>query len=132
MPGCRPRRPDVQLQARGAEASPRQRRQWLLPRGAKDPAATYKVLWYRLSYSLSRPRRCKADILVPGVMDIPDAPRDLVRTISELPVMPLALLLFLKLQSWTDHRDSPRDWMRPKQNDDVLDISRSRANGASL
>ena len=93
---------------------------------SKDPRATYKVLWYRLGSDdlgyASRPSRCKVDILQPGIMNIPDVPNRHIEMIKDLPVMPLLLLLFMKLQGWTDHRDSPKDYMRLKKYDDLLDI----------
>ncbi|KZT63378.1 hypothetical protein DAEQUDRAFT_770676 [Daedalea quercina L-15889] len=77
---------------------------YLVP--SKDPFATYKV-----------------DLLAPGIMHIPDVPARRVETIRGLPAMPLMLLLLMKLQAWTDHRDSPKHYMRPKQWDDVHDIA---------
>ena len=107
---------------------------------SRDPRATYKVLWHQMSNESSTSRRysmsrCKVDLLQPGIMNIPDIPTQYVKTIRELPVMPLPLLLFMKLQAWTDHRDSPKDYMRPKQVDDLrdirqlLDILRQRGEG---
>ena len=90
----------------------------------KDPSATYKVLWYSIGPFYSRyASRCKVDILQPGIMNIPDLPVRYIETIRNLPVMPLTLLLFMKLQAWTDHRDSPKDYMRSKQYNDLSDIS---------
>lgn len=108
---------------------------------AKDPLATYRVLWCRLPGSSVHWRRCKVDILVPGVMNIPDIPRADALTISGLPVMPLVLLLCLKLQSWADHRAAVRYYLVQKQHDDVRDIGEllvimesrgTRFNGAAL
>lgn len=97
---------------------------YLVP--SKDPRATYKVLWYRIGPDYSRyplrSSRCKVDILQPGIMNIPDVPNRHIKMIKDLPVMPLLLLLFMKLQGWTDHRDSPKDYMRLKKYDDLLDI----------
>ncbi|KZT08228.1 uncharacterized protein LAESUDRAFT_649487 [Laetiporus sulphureus 93-53] len=91
---------------------------------AKDLNAAYRVLWCKVPtrYTYGRERRCKVDVLIPGVMNIPDVPRDRISRISGLPVMPLDLLFFLKLQSWTDHRDSPQYWKVSKQYDDSRDI----------
>lgn len=91
---------------------------------SKDPSATYKVLWYRFgSYRARYSTICKVDILQPGIMNIPDVPTQHIETIKGLSVMPLTLLLFMKLQGWTDHRDSPKAHMRPKQHNDLRDLS---------
>lgn len=92
---------------------------YLVP--SKDPYATYKVLWYRLG---SYAGRCKVDVLQPGIMNIPNVPIQHIETIKGLPVMPLTLLLFMKLQAWTDHRDSSKHYMRSKQYTDLVDISK--------
>jgi len=90
---------------------------------SKDPYATYKVLWYRIGSMYSRyAARCKVDLLVPGIMNIPDVPKGSIETIRGVPTMPFMLLLFMKLQARTDHRDSSKHYMRPKQWDDVRDI----------
>ncbi|KAI0703897.1 hypothetical protein C8T65DRAFT_654564 [Cerioporus squamosus] len=104
---------------------------YLVP--SRNPSAAYSVLWCRLPSHTSRrggrgrgrgraQRRCKVDILVPGVLNIPDVPRRRVRMISGLPAMPLIPLLLLKLQGWSDHRDSPRADMQEKQYVDAEDI----------
>ncbi|KAH9919564.1 uncharacterized protein B0H18DRAFT_879935 [Fomitopsis serialis] len=90
---------------------------------SKDPYATYRVLWYRLGSAYSRyAARCKVDLLVPGIMNIPDVPKKYIETLGGLPAMPFMLLLWMKLQARTDHRGSPKPYMRPKQWDDVRDI----------
>ncbi|KAG9086427.1 hypothetical protein FRC06_003090 [Ceratobasidium sp. 370] len=70
---------------------------------ARDPEATYRVLWYRTA----RGSRVKVDLLHPGVMSIPDfdpsditwwGPRD------SIPVAPFEVVLLIKLQGWDDHR----------------------------
>ncbi len=96
---------------------------YLVP--SRNPVATYRVLWYRLRTRRrdgGQSRSCKVDILVPGVLNIPDVPRHRVKKISGLPVMPLIPLLLLKLQGWSDHRLSPRPDMQAKQHVDVEDI----------
>ncbi len=62
--------------------------------------ATYKVLWYRFPDSYIG-KHCKVDILVPGVMNIPNVPPErLVSNASHhLPLMPLIPYLLLKLQA---------------------------------
>ena len=85
--------------------------------------AGYKVLWYRLPSPPGAPRRrCKVDILVPGIMNIPDIPPQQIKRKLGLPVMPLLPLLMMKLQGWTDHRASPRADFQAKQHVDVDDI----------
>jgi hypothetical protein len=70
---------------------------------AKTPGATYRVLWCRLT---GYRRSCKVDILLPGIMNIPRVPRELIKRVQNLPVMPLAGILLLKLQAWEDHRNA--------------------------
>lgn len=92
---------------------------------SSNPRNTYRVLWYTLS-AARRPRTCKVDILVPGpgALNIPDIPvqRIVYTHVPNIPVMPLLAMLLLKLQGWTDHRDSTRRDMREKQYVDVEDI----------
>jgi len=84
------------------------------------PRATYKILYYTL------PSRgfCKVDILLPGILDIPAVPRSRITytQVPDVPVMPLIAVLLLKLQGWTDHRDSEREDFQEKQYMDVDDI----------
>ncbi|OSX57442.1 hypothetical protein POSPLADRAFT_1156966 [Postia placenta MAD-698-R-SB12] len=90
---------------------------------SKARFATYKVVWYRLPpRDGASARRCKVDILVPGTLNIPHVPAAHVATVRGLPVVPLAVLLLLKLQGWTDHRAARRVDMVVKQHDDVRDI----------
>ncbi|EPS93281.1 hypothetical protein FOMPIDRAFT_1136505 [Fomitopsis schrenkii] len=85
--------------------------------------AGYKVLWYRLPSPAGSPRRkCKVDILVPGILNIPNIPPWLIKHKLGLPVMSLLPLLMMKLQGWTDHRDSRRSDFQAKQHVDVEDI----------
>ncbi|KAI8996634.1 hypothetical protein BD414DRAFT_455577 [Trametes punicea] len=84
---------------------------------SRNPTADYRILWCRLPTA-----RCKVDILLPGVLNIPNVPRRRVRWISGLPVMPIIPLLLLKLQGWSDHRYSERRDMQEKQYVDVDDI----------
>ncbi|OCH85891.1 hypothetical protein OBBRIDRAFT_797697 [Obba rivulosa] len=97
---------------------------------SKKAFATYKVLWYGYPY-----RRCKVDILLPGIMNIPSVPKDRVEQRSGFPVMPLLPLLMLKLQAWEDHRNHYESYMREKQHTDVSDIRSllkiARRNGIS-
>ncbi|KAI0708338.1 hypothetical protein C8Q76DRAFT_577346, partial [Earliella scabrosa] len=98
---------------------------YLVP--SRNPAASYRVLWYALPPSLPARakdggRRCKVDIVLPGIMNIPTVPARSVKTIRALPVMPLIPLLLLKLQGWADHRAAVREDMWKKQYVDVRDI----------
>ncbi|THU75320.1 hypothetical protein K435DRAFT_974877 [Dendrothele bispora CBS 962.96] len=111
---------------------------------SKDPLATYRVLWFRLS---GYRRCCKVDLLLPGVMNIPLVPLERIyrmkdhqstvtsesslssyySTLStrsaDYPLMPFLPLLLLKLQAWQDHGESPKLYMREKQPTDVKDIN---------
>ncbi|EPT02051.1 hypothetical protein FOMPIDRAFT_1119253 [Fomitopsis schrenkii] len=93
---------------------------------ARDPAATYKVLWYRLPRITGEAeRRCKVDILLPGPvtdLNIPPVPHAYIETREGIPVLPILPLLFLKLQGWDDHRNHEEGRMRAKQGSDVRDI----------
>ncbi|KAH9835006.1 uncharacterized protein C8Q71DRAFT_710657 [Rhodofomes roseus] len=94
---------------------------YLVPSKKRD--ANYKVLWYRLPPGArGKKRKCKVDVLVPGMLNIPAVPSAQVAYARHLPVMPLLPLLLLKLQGWTDHRDSDRRDFRRKQHVDVEDV----------
>lgn len=89
---------------------------------SKDPFATYRVLYYRLGIR----RSCKVDVLLPGIMNIPDVPIPRIvcrRRVSELPLMPFLPLLLLKLQAWMDHCAAEKYYLRAKQYVDVRDIN---------
>ncbi|KAI0760885.1 hypothetical protein BD413DRAFT_593939 [Trametes elegans] len=90
---------------------------------SRNPRATYRVLWYRLP---GWNKRCKVDILIPGILNVPNVPPAHIRMVTRgsyhLPVMPPIPQLLLKLQGWTDHRASTRLDMRMKQYLDVRDI----------
>ncbi|KAI0803200.1 hypothetical protein BC629DRAFT_1438256 [Irpex lacteus] len=88
-------------------------------RPAKTFGATYKVLWARIGYSYAQSDACKVDILTPGIMNIPDVPREHIVTIDGFPVMPMIPLLLLKLQAWTDHRAATKPYLHDKQYQDV-------------
>ena len=89
---------------------------------AKTPGATYRVLWYHSSPSSYYSRKCKVDLLQPGIMNIPSVPTEAIVHRSGLPLMPFLPLLLLKLQAWEDHGASPKYYMRQKQPTDVRDI----------
>ncbi len=105
--------PQESLKAELARVDPR----FYLVR-SKDPFASYKVLWYRLSNG----RSCKVDVLQPGVMNIPSVEPEYIEHIDYIPLMPLSAVLLLKLQGWTDHRAASKNYLRKKQHLDVADI----------
>ena len=90
-------------------------------RTPRTPGATYMVLWYEEGralnslYSRYYATRCKVDILLPGIMNIPTVPPEKVLTHN-------GPHLFLKLQAWADHRASLRPDQIRKQYTDVRDI----------
>ena len=93
---------------------------------SRSPTASYRVLWYRLSSSF-HPRPsvdCKVDVVIPGILNIPNVPPSRIVTLRGLPVMPLVPQLMLKLQGWADHRASDRPDMLAKGPVDVRDIDR--------
>lgn len=83
----------------------------------KNKQATYKVLWCTIGL-----HRCKVDILIPGILNIPHILPQHIEHIGRLPVIPLVPLVLLKLQGWTDHRDSPKPWERLKEPVDLADV----------
>ncbi|KAG8780480.1 hypothetical protein FRC12_022972 [Ceratobasidium sp. 428] len=98
---------------------------YLIP--ARDPLATYKVLWYRTAADV----RVKVDLLQPGIMSIPNiSPREIEHkdtshggTRARIPLAPFGLVLLLKLQAWEQHRDSSEYRFREKQYTDARDIN---------
>ncbi|KAJ3926703.1 MAG: hypothetical protein NXY57DRAFT_1028119 [Lentinula lateritia] len=101
---------------------------------SKDPLATYRVLWFRLT---GYHRSCKGDLLLPGTMNIPYVDPSRIHRVSntrqtaniyssvlsaEYPLMPFLPLLLLKLQAWQDHGESIKLFMRNKQPTDIQDI----------
>src|SRR5262245_56816068 len=103
-----------------------------------NPRNTYRVLWYRLSSTTSGSssytslyrdtyyysRKCKVDILIPGTLNVPDVPTSRIKQINKLPVAPILVVLFLKLQGWTDHCASTRTDLYLKRHSDVDDINK--------
>lgn len=90
----------------------------------RDAPAQHRVLCYKLSGAPGEPKRgCKVNVVLPDNIGMPVILPSKVQRIDDLPVMPLLLLLFLKLQCWTDRRVTLRWYMRSKQHDeDVRDI----------
>jgi hypothetical protein len=84
--------------------------------------ATYKVLWYHI---IETDSCLKVDILLPGVLDIPDVPLSNIdrNNSSLLPCAPLSHLLLLKLQGWIHHGESALQRDRRKQPQDVRDVN---------
>ncbi|THH27671.1 hypothetical protein EUX98_g6512 [Antrodiella citrinella] len=89
-------------------------------RPSRKRGATYKLLYYQSVLFGS----CKVDILIPGILHIPDIPPTRVVRTNELPVMPFMPLLLLKLQAWEHHRESVRWDYQDKQWVDIADIGK--------
>jgi hypothetical protein len=87
---------------------------------ARDPYATYKVLWYLTDTN----SRIKVDLLFPGVLNIPSIPPSCItRTnIYSLPCAPFSLVLLLKLQAWIHHGESLASRYYLKKPMDARDI----------
>ncbi|KAG5735612.1 hypothetical protein E4T56_gene6939 [Termitomyces sp. T112] len=101
-------------------------------RSSINPANTFKILWYTLSYR----RSCKVDILVPGILSIPKIPVEKISYrvhgvfYKDIPLAPFLVVLFLKLRAWTDHRVDHRQHMRDKVGMDEQDIDELLELGA--
>lgn len=88
-----------------------------------NPHNTYQVLWCTLASDPRWPRSCKVDILTPGILNIPWIPYNRINLnlrFPDIPLIQLFPLLFLKLQGWTDRRDSGK-WS--KMQNDLRDIT---------
>ncbi|KAJ7084740.1 hypothetical protein C8R43DRAFT_317414 [Mycena crocata] len=90
-------------------------------KNARDPAATYKILWFRQP---SHRRESKVDILVPGPMSLPVIPLPRIRWIAGFPLAPFSFILLHKLKGWSDHRDAPEGFKRARQSTDAADVRR--------
>lgn len=86
-----------------------------------NPRNSYQVLWFEL---VRGGRSCKVDILLPGIMEIPNIPLDRIEYFGDydVPVVPLDVLILLKLKGWYDHHYSRRRDFQEKQYYDVEDI----------
>jgi hypothetical protein len=101
---------------------------------SKKPGATYKILHYRPTssrslysssyYSTSTYGAIKVDILLPGIMSIPNISASLIDTTNSrhLPAAPLSLTLLLKLQAWSQHRAAPEYHFSKEQYKDSGDL----------
>ena len=87
----------------------------------RDPAADYRILWYRTSYLGPE---CKVDILIPGTMHLPHLKPERVHFIDGIPVVPFSLLLYHKLQGWDDHCQAEEKHKQQKQHQDAADVRR--------
>ncbi|KAF8060638.1 hypothetical protein FPV67DRAFT_1423089 [Lyophyllum atratum] len=94
-------------------------------RAARDPEATYRVLFFRPTKDsrIARLTSSKVDILLPGVMHLPAlAPAAIVMQ-SRMPVVPFAVLLLQKLQAWDGHRLAGEERYKKKAPVDANDLS---------
>ena len=90
---------------------------------ARNPNDWWKVLYWHTGRDEPGFERFKIDILVPGVMDLPNIHPDYIVKIDRLPCAPLALLLLHKLQGWDERRNSRRPDFLAKIPGDVQDIA---------
>jgi hypothetical protein len=90
----------------------------------RDPAATYRVLYFCLSISsTSKSSSSKVDILLPGVMHLPALSASLIEWKGQLPVVPLSVLILQKLQGWDDHRKAEEERYTQKAPVDAKDLA---------
>jgi hypothetical protein len=86
----------------------------------------WTILWYGLSPTSPRSvHRCKVDVLVPGLLDIPQIPLGRIVHTTDVPgvrMMPLLVVILLKLRGWNDHRNDKYLDKRQKALVDVRDI----------
>lgn len=88
---------------------------------SKNPRATYRVLWYRIS-AVSR-ISVKVDLLVAGhALDMTPIPHNTFEVHMGLPCVPLSYLLLYKVQGWVHHGESLREIDNLKVPADVTDI----------
>ena len=89
---------------------------------ARNPKNWWKVLYWRTGSDEVGFEKFKIDILVPGVLELPNFHPDYIVKFDRLPCAPLALLLFHKLKGWDDHCNSRRQDFLAKIPQDVRDI----------
>ncbi|KAF8984617.1 hypothetical protein BDQ17DRAFT_1260693, partial [Cyathus striatus] len=99
----------------------------------KDPRNTYRILWFRRpterkTGGINKKAECKVDILIPGIMNLPDLGEKRLRTtdtdtsVVTLPVLPFPIILLQKLQGWSDHRVASEPYKMEKQAQDAEDV----------
>lgn len=98
----------------------RDRNSGFYTRAPRTFGATYRVLFCSLR---GRQRSCKVDILIPGILEIPQISPRRFAHVGGLPLIPIITLLILKLKGWDDHRQSGRSDFRLKQYVDIRDIN---------
>ncbi|RDB17671.1 hypothetical protein Hypma_001273 [Hypsizygus marmoreus] len=104
-------------------------------KAAKDPEATYRVLYFTVSAKPSssatpttlaapppRSKSSKVDILLPGIMHLPSLLPVHITWKAELPLVPYDVLVLQKLQGWDDHRNAEEERYRKKAVVDVEDL----------
>ncbi|KAF9523181.1 hypothetical protein CPB83DRAFT_863316 [Crepidotus variabilis] len=74
-----------------------------------NPDCQHKILYYRLKakdgpHGFFAGNKCKIDIVVPGVMELPRINSSHIKWLHDLPVLPFSILVLQKLQGWDDHR----------------------------
>ncbi|KAF7307588.1 hypothetical protein MIND_00553700 [Mycena indigotica] len=98
---------------------------------ARNPAATYKILWYK--NPRGGRRESKVDILVPSSADTMSLPpyipeqrifSPILDDGGTLPVAPFAFVLLHKLKGWSDHRASKETFKQVRYHTDGADIRR--------
>jgi len=89
---------------------------------ARNPRNRWKVLYWRTDSDEPDFERFKIDILVPGVLDLPNVHPHYIIKFDRLPCAPLHLLLLHKLKGWDDRRYSRRPDFLAKLPGDVRDI----------
>ncbi|KAJ7194728.1 hypothetical protein GGX14DRAFT_475850 [Mycena pura] len=96
--------------------------QYYYLKNARDPAATYRILWFRSSSG----RECKVDILVPGTtgMYLPTIPPARIHWTRNLPLAPFPFVLLHKLKAWAENRVAPETYKRVRQATDAADVHR--------
>ena len=90
---------------------------------ARNPRDWWRVLYWDTGSNEPGFERFKIDILVPGVLDLPDIHPHYIIRIDTFPCAPLALLLLHKLKGWDDRRGSHRSDFLAKLPEDVRDIA---------
>lgn len=89
---------------------------------AQNPNDHWNVLYWDTNSDEPGFERFKIDILIPGVMDLPDVHPDYIINIEGFPCAPLHLLLLHKLQGWDDRRRSRRRDQLAKVPADARDV----------